>query len=257
MFFVLSKLLWALLAPSVLLVVVLAYALACGLWPRLPGQKWARAGGKVALVIAALVLVLPIGHWAMQTWERQNPPVAMPLKPTGMVILGGALDPFLSKDWGQLTIGSAAERVAILPRFMREHPDAKIFYAGGSGWVRRQDLRESDAAKQLFHEWNLPTKNVIFERRSRNTIENALNAKRMLKPKPGEQWLLVTSAAHMPRALAVFRHLGWDIIPYPVDFRSDPQAPLLCFCWLENWQKLDQVSHEIVGFAAYHLTGKL
>ena len=62
---------------------------------------------------------------------------------------------------------------------------------------------------------------VVYEDRSRNTFENALFTRDLVKPKEGERWLLVTSAMHMPRAVGVFRKVGFPVIAYPVDFRTN------------------------------------
>ena len=43
----------------------------------------------------------------------------------------------------------------------------------------------------------------------------------MIHPKPHEKWILVTSAAHMPRSVLLFQHFGWNVIPYPVDYHTD------------------------------------
>ncbi len=61
---------------------------------------------------------------------------------------------------------------------------------------------------------------MTLERASRNTFENAVLTKAMVKPKPGERWLLVTSAWHMPRSVGIFRQAGWPVIAYPTDFET-------------------------------------
>ena len=60
---------------------------------------------------------------------------------------------------------------------------------------------------------------VIYEERSRNTSENAEFSLAIARPQPGETWLLITSAFHMSRAVGSFRRAGWNVVPYPVDFR--------------------------------------
>ena len=61
---------------------------------------------------------------------------------------------------------------------------------------------------------------IEVDRQSRNTEENARFAKVLADPKPGQRWLLVTSAFHMPRAMGIFRKVGFSIEPYPVDFKA-------------------------------------
>lgn len=61
---------------------------------------------------------------------------------------------------------------------------------------------------------------ITYEPEARNTFENAALTYRKLQPGPNEVWLLVTSAQHMPRAVGVFRKIGWALIPYPVDYQT-------------------------------------
>jgi len=98
---------------------------------------------------------------------------------------------------------------------------------------------------------------VLFEDRARNTYENALYSKRLASPAPGERWLLVTSAAHMPRSVGVFRQVGWPVVPYPVDYETEgefrilirPDAAL-------RWNEFDRAVKEWVGLLAYWLSGR-
>ena len=70
--------------------------------------------------------------------------------------------------------------------------------------------------------------------------------------------MLVTSAFHMPRAVGCFRAVGWDVVPYPADFRTDAQAhwwpPQVAFA--RGLQTLDFFVHEWVGMLAYWWTGR-
>ena len=99
---------------------------------------------------------------------------------------------------------------------------------------------------------------MSFENRSRNTYENAIMTRALVRPKPGESWLLVTSAAHMPRSIGIFRHIGWDMTAYPVDYRtfgnSRDDKPTTEA--LDSLRRLDVALHEWVGLAAYWAAGK-
>ena len=80
----------------------------------------------------------------------------------------------------------------------------------------------------------------------------------MLKPKPGQRFLLVTSSFHMPRSIGAFRTAGFEVEAYPVDWRTRG--------WRDALQPFDRVSgglsradvaiHEWTGLIVYWLTGR-
>src|SRR5437660_10414784 len=75
-------------------------------------------------------------------------------------------------------------------------------------------------ARKFWPSLGVPAERMTFEAKSRNTWENGLFTRDLVKPKPGETWLLVTSAWHMPRSVGLFRRLDFDVIPYPVAYRT-------------------------------------
>ncbi|MDE2373227.1 MAG: YdcF family protein, partial [Hyphomicrobiales bacterium] len=99
---------------------------------------------------------------------------------------------------------------------------------------------------------------LTAEEQSRNTIENAVYSRLIANPKPGERWLLVTSAAHMPRAIAAFRAAHFTVEAYPVDWRTSGPVdvsrpfPLLS----EGLAQTDTAVHEWIGLLAYWVAGK-
>jgi uncharacterized SAM-binding protein YcdF (DUF218 family) len=135
----------------------------------------------------------------------------------------------------------------------RRHPEARLVFAGGAasaGWT------EADAARLLFDGFGLADR-VQYEDRSQNTWENAVFARALAHPGPGETWVLVTSALHMPRAAAVFRAAGWPVLPAPAAFRTgrggpDWRSPDLAY----QMQLLDTAAHEWLGLAEYWLRGR-
>ena len=88
--------------------------------------------------------------------------------------------------------------------------------------------------------------------------ENAAKTKALVGPKPGERWLLVTSASHMPRAMGVFRKVGFPVEPWPVDYRTVgwSDALRLMESPAEGLRRLDLAVHEWMGLIAYRLTGR-
>jgi uncharacterized SAM-binding protein YcdF (DUF218 family) len=131
-------------------------------------------------------------------------------------------------------------------------------FTGGSGRLFPGRTSEASVVQRFFQEQGLDAASLVLEDRSRNTHENALFAKALVRPRPGERWLLVTAAFHMPRAAAVFRKAGWDVIPYPVAYRTLPEVS-----WdpipeaLRQFDKLDMAVHEWIGIAAYWATGRI
>jgi uncharacterized SAM-binding protein YcdF (DUF218 family) len=97
-----------------------------------------------------------------------------------------------------------------------------------------------------------------LEGRARNTIENAIYAKQLARPKLGERWLLVTSAYHLPRAVGAFRKVGFPVEAYPVDWRTRGVRDLLRPFWSvgDGLRRVDTAVREWVGLAAYWMTGR-
>jgi uncharacterized SAM-binding protein YcdF (DUF218 family) len=102
----------------------------------------------------------------------------------------------------------------------------------------------------------VPEARIVFERNSRNTWENAVDARALAAPQPGETWLLVTSAFHMPRAVGCFRRAGWTVTPFPVDYRADPaEWPSLLRPPARRFAELGLATRETLGLVAYRLLG--
>ena len=98
---------------------------------------------------------------------------------------------------------------------------------------------------------------IYMEPRPRTTSEDALYSAALLKPKPSERWLLVTSALHMPRAVGCFRAAGFQVEPYPVEFRTAPIASIRRFApGSAALSHLDTAAKEWIGLVAYRLMGK-
>lgn len=98
----------------------------------------------------------------------------------------------------------------------------------------------------------------MVEGQSRNTAENAVFTKRLLEPKSGDRWLLITSASHMPRSIGAFRAAGFDVEAYPVDWRtrgwSDASIPF--YTLSDGLWRVDTAVHEWLGLLIYRLTGR-
>ena len=97
-------------------------------------------------------------------------------------------------------------------------PEARLALIGGEGEFFPVGFAESRATTSFVVEEGIPMARVVLEEQSRSTHENAVYAKDLIRPKPSEKWILVTSAYHMPRALAELAHQLPEatLVPYPV-----------------------------------------
>lgn len=254
MLFLCSKLFWSLAAPGHLLIV----GLVLGLFLR----RRAPRTGRSLLVFSTLSLLFiasfPVGEWAAYPLEERFPPPAtLPQKVDGIVVLGGALNPVVSTSRNRPTLTSGAERLTSVVYLARRYPQARILFTGGSGSVAHQALKEAPWAGRFFEESGVDARRVLLEAASRNTFENALFTQRLVKPKGAEEWLLVTSAMHMPRAIGCFRRVDWNVIPYPVDFHTTTSVPLWRGLDLASQLELLTVaSREWTGLVAYYVMGR-
>jgi uncharacterized SAM-binding protein YcdF (DUF218 family) len=220
-----------------------------------------RAG--VALIAASaavltLIAVLPIGAWMLAPLEHRFPAVTEPpARVDGIIVLGGAIQTELSHDSSRPALNDMAERMTEAVALMRRFPDARVIFTGGSGDLLIQDLKEAPVARQLWDSLGVDVSRIEFESESRNSWENALLSRERMHPQPGETWLLVTSAFHMPRAVGSFRQAGWRVVPYPVDYhisRRDLRRPGLAL--QDGLREVGLAFHEWLGLAAYRLMGR-
>jgi uncharacterized SAM-binding protein YcdF (DUF218 family) len=250
MLFELSKLLSFFLVPSNIMV-ILGFAgitlLAIG---------YARAGRWLLITSIALIAavgILPIGRELALPLEERFPRWdATKGPPAGIVVLGGGvIKSEISADRGEIAVGDTADRIIAAVELTRRYPTVRVVFVGRT---------ESDFVIRFFEKLGLPSDRIFVERKSRNTIENAIFAKQLVMPKPGERWLLVTSAMHMPRAIGVFRKAGFDVDAYPVDYRttrSQSLGTLLPSALMGGIGIMDRAVHEWSGLLVYWITRRI
>ena len=254
LFYLLSKSVWLLISPDSLLLIWFVVGVML-LW--LGSFVWAKRLLGSLLFMLLLIGFFPVGSWLLYVLESRYPPNPELQQVDGIIALSGALDPMRTELWNQVVVGDAAERNFTFMRLAREFPKAKLVYTGGASSMINQNYKAADVAKRLFKEQGLDLSRITFESESRNTWENGLFTKRLVTPKEGKRWVLITTAWHMPRSVGVFCKLGWDVIPYPVDFQTTPGH-----LFSVNWRFAGHLAGLVtavrawVGQIAYHLTGK-
>ena len=255
MFFIISKLLGFFALPSNDMLAVGLIGLA------LMPTRFARRGR--VLVSASILLflafgLLPLGKLLIAPLEERFPPWdASRGAPDGIVVLGGAIDPAFVPVRPASELNEAAERVTVIAELARTYPSAKILYSGGNGNLVLPGSSEAPIAGALLETLGVPPTRLILEDQSRTTAENATFSARLVMPKPGERWLLVTSAFHMPRSIGAFRKAGFTVEAYPVDYRTPGTADL----WIPfdavatGLRRTDTAVREWVGLLVYWLMG--
>ncbi|MDQ6699338.1 MAG: YdcF family protein, partial [Acidobacteriota bacterium] len=196
----------------------------------------------------------------LRSLESQTPVRTIADMPVeqAIVVLGGYLHPPAGNN-PTADLADASDRLVHGMRLFRAGKAPVILLTGGNipflGAVR---MTEAAAARDLLREWGVPAESILLEERSRNTEENARYSYRILNAKGIRHILLVTSAFHMPRSLAVFRKAGFNSIPAPTDFRSGWGEPDLLFQLLPDSDNLSLSTtalKEWLGLGLYRLRG--
>jgi uncharacterized SAM-binding protein YcdF (DUF218 family) len=258
MYFAVSKIGWLLVQPSTLL--LWATVVGAGL-TRTPFARFGRRLTLIAGSILAICALTPLCVFLVRPLEDRFPTRSFDVvhNPKGIIALGGALDPSLTRARGPIALGPSAARVTEAVALAYHFPKARLIFSGGSADLLGNGISEGDIAEDFFSELNLPVDRVMIERKSRNTFENAQFTRDLLDPKPGDIWTLVTSAFHMPRAVASFEKAGFDVEPYPVDyvtFGDDNDYWRYTFNPWRSMPLIDLAVKEWVGLTVYWLSGK-
>ncbi|MGH6847610.1 MAG: YdcF family protein [Methylocella sp.] len=256
MFFIASKIFWYAAEPLTLAIIVGIVGILLGF------TRFARAGRALmagAIIALAAGLFTPLGALLLRPLENRfpQPPADIPA-PAGIIVLGGAVYTGQSEARGQITLSSDGARMTTAVELARRYPSARLVFTGGSGELLGDRRGEAISARKLWLSLGVPEERMTFEANSRNTWENAEFTRDLVKPKPGETWLLVTSAWHMPRSAGIFRRLGFIVIPYPVSYQTfgDERDFLQPASTIDKVLMLDYAVREWAGLLAYRLAGK-
>ena len=245
MLFALSKIGWLFAAPSrVLLLAALA------------GVALRRhALALAALGVLAAAAILPLGGLALSRLEATFPPMPAPARIDGILVIGGALDAPRFDQWPGSGFDPAIGRLFEAARLAKAYPLARVLDIGGPDPHTADRRAEADAAADVLVRLGVARSRIEIERESRNTYENAVNAAALAHPKPGETWVLITSAFHMPRAIGCFRAAGFAPLADPVDFHwiGDVKPGFDVGGGLDA---LDLATHEYFGLASYRAMGR-
>lgn len=195
---------------------------------------------RFSLTLGAMALIwlwawsMPVtGHWLTSQIEDQFPqvPIASVPHAQAIVVLGGTVTPPYGKST-EIHLGRAG----------RVWYGARLFHAGkaplvllsGGGDLERQAFSEARAMAVFLQDLGVPAQAIVLEETSRNTRQNAAFSAAVLKARGFDHVLLVTSALHMPRSLALFNAQGLQVTPAPTDFEASQEPPSGLLAWLPN-----------------------
>ena len=242
-FFTASKFFGAIIAPGNFVILTLMIGLA------LSTTRYRRTGRWITFVTAAslvVLLVFPVGSWVMSPLENRFPRPQLPDHVDGILVLSGGENPELFAMRGTAAVIYSEGRLVEALDLARRFPQARIVFSGV----------EADVARAAFEQMGAPMNRFTFENRARNTLENLLFSKNLIGPKPGETWLLVTHAVSIPRAMGIAREVGWNMVPWPVDYQTGAREFSFSFAFSGNVSALEIAAHEWIGLVVYRLTGR-
>lgn len=257
MFYILSKLFWMVAQPINLAAILILLAL-LGM-----ALRWRKAA-MLAMTVAFLVIAVPawtsVGALMLKPLEsrfvRPDPP---PEAVSGIIVLGGGLEGGINLVRGGYELNTGGDRFVEAAILARRYPEVPIVVSGGSGALLLSGEGDAATAPRLLSALGVEPDRLRLEERSRNTWENALYSRDLVSPEPGETWLLVTSAFHMPRAVSLFRKAGFDIVAWPADYRAagNERPGLSTDNPLDSLENTTIALREWIGLLAYRATGRI
>lgn len=256
MFFYLAKIVWALLQPMAFIALLMAAALVA------MALRWRRIS---AASLALALVLLGLSGWTTagalllapleSRFARPNP---MPQTIKGIIVLGGSFEGGVNLVRGGYELNTAGDRLVEAAALAVRYPEARIVVSGGNGSLTLEGEGDAVTSARFFTALGIDPSRLVLETQSRDTYENAVMSRRMVDAKDGETWLLVTSAFHMPRSMALFRSAGFDVVAWPSDYRTTgdegfgPARDNL----MDNLDNVTVGTREWLGLIAYRLSGR-
>lgn len=194
-------------------------------------------------ILALFLLWLGGNRWAAfsLTYRLERQIVAPSELPPADVILvlGGGTESFDPPRSG-VEVNGAGDRVIHAVRLYRQGVAPYILLSGGNiDWLSARTTTPAFEMKELMVFMGVPESALILQDQSQNTAEDVRFSARILREKQFERVVLVTSAQHMPRAVALFRAEGIEVIPSPADYSITDL----------EWQKLwrDKLAAQLIN----------
>lgn len=213
-----------------------------------------RQWGKRLILISCIGFsffgIVPVGLWTLEQLEnRFSKEETIPPDAKGIICLGGSFDPLASQPRGETSYNLAGGRFIRFVQLARAYPHLQLVCTGTSF--------EAETAKKELQALGIDPSSILFEADSKDTKGNALKTAELIHPQPQDKWILLTSAYHMPRSVALFRKAGFNVIPYPVDYHTPGNYEPWFFIGLKlNLDAWQASSREWLGMVINYIMGR-
>lgn len=248
-----------LLRPSTIILLLLLVGLYLLAFRR--SSIWGR---RLCLTASALMLVFgfsPVANLLFAPLENRfvQPKIETVASDVrGIIVLGGFETGWVDDGRPGLALNEAAERLTETVRLAKRFPAAKVVFTGGVSELSPQHDGGAHRVSLFFRDVGIAQERIVIEPAARNTFENAAHLKAVLSPQDSDSWILVTSAYHMPRSVGTFRKAEFNVIPFPVDFRTHGQRDIarMFRSFPEGLRRLDVATKEWIGLIGYWVLGR-
>ena len=263
MFLFLSKLLPLFVYPLGLSCILLGLAL---IW------LWKFPRRSLFAIATALLIIFCtsnplLASTFVKTLEWQYlPPDPVPAAEAIIVLGGSTYAQSPPRPW--IEVSEAGDRVLYGVKLYQDGVAPLIVFSGGRIEWKDGGPPEAEDMTKIAVAMGVPERNILRENDSLNTYQNAVNTAKILQQRQIKKILLVTSAMHMPRAMAIFAKQGFDVTAAPTDYWVSKQSLAemegISFGTFLNVLPDSEALHfftkaikEYVGLAVYRLRGWL
>lgn len=225
------------------------------------------------LIIALSILVIAGNKYTATTLARtlewQYPPLPAGSSADVIVVLGGGTEPNVNPR-SMVEVNSSGDRVLYAIKLYQDGAASILLLSGGDiDFLYDSPSTPADDMATLLEMVGVPRENMLIQNKSLNTEQDAEFSCAIIKEKGYEKVILVTSAFHMPRSVALFEAQGCSVIPAPVDFSitednwetlTHPTIEEFIIDLLPSYTHLSSVTKtmkEYIGMLYYHFTGVL
>ena len=252
MYFYLSKI----LAPLLNLTNFLFFFLILGsLFNFFYPQKKIKIFVILNIILLLVISILPIGKFGLKYLEKDYLVQQELNNIDNIIILAGSENIYLTHNTKKLNLNNSSERLIASIKLANENINAKIYFLGGDGNLKKHKIDETIVAKNFYNDVAFETIRVKFISNTRNTIENLMELKKIGDLDKNN--VLITSAFHMKRSMLIAKQLNIKLTPYAVDFRSGDYFSFINFYQYfsisNNLRSADLFFREFIGILAFKL----